>query len=127
MPQRLRPPCSRPGCDQTKPCPTHGRDRRQRGTARQRGYGARHEDRFRRGVLDALPVCVTCRQAPATEADHWPRSRQQLEAQGLDADDPQYGRGLCHRCHSRSTAVEQPGGWNAERPATPQRSSRDSD
>ena len=115
MPNRLKPPCSRPDCDQTKPCPVHGRDRRQRGTARQRGYGVRHEERFRRGVLDAQPVCVLCRQQPATEADHWPRSRQQLEAQGLDADDPQFGRGLCKSCHSRSTAAEQPGGWNAER------------
>jgi 5-methylcytosine-specific restriction protein A len=114
MPSRLKPPCSNPGCDQTKPCPDHGRDNRVRGSARQRGYGKRHEDRFRRGVLDAQPVCVVCRKAPATEADHWPRSRQQLEAEGLDADDPQYGRGLCKPCHSTETARHQPGGWAAE-------------
>ena len=115
MPSRLKPPCSKPGCDQTKPCSKHGRDNRVRGTARQRGYGKRHEDRFRRGVLDAQPVCVLCRRAPATEADHYPRSRQQLEAEGLDADDPQYGRGLCKPCHSSETAKHQPGGFNAER------------
>lgn len=114
MPHRLKPPCSRPGCDQTKPCPEHGRDQRQQ-NASQRGYGQRHRQRFRSGVLDAQPVCVLCRRAPATEADHWPRSRRQLEAAGLDADDPQYGRGLCHPCHSSETGRHQPGGWAAER------------
>jgi 5-methylcytosine-specific restriction protein A len=114
MPSRPAPPCSRPGCEYTKPCPKHGRDVRARGGARQRGYGKRHEGRFRRGVLDAQPVCVLCRRAPATEADHWPKSRQQLEREGLDADDPQFGRGLCKPCHSSQTAQHQPGGWAAE-------------
>jgi 5-methylcytosine-specific restriction protein A len=113
MPSRLKPPCSRPGCDQSKPCPVHGKDR-QRAKVATRGYGGRHRDRFRKGVLDAQPVCVVCKRAPATEADHWPRSRKELQAQGLDPDDPQYGRGLCKPCHSRETAKHQPGGWAAE-------------
>jgi 5-methylcytosine-specific restriction protein A len=45
-------------------------------------------------------------------ADHWPLSRRELVEQGLDPDDPKHGRGLCTSCHSRSTAREQPGGWN---------------
>lgn len=114
MPNRLKPPCSRPDCDQTKPCPIHGRDVRPRGNASQRGYGARHRERFRRGVLDAQPVCVRCKGAQATEADHWPRSREQLVSAGCDPDDPQYGRGLCKPCHSTETARHQPGGWHAE-------------
>lgn len=117
MPKRLAPPCTQPGCDQTKPCPDHGRDRRRDGNSNARGYGQRHRDRFRRGVLDAQPVCVLCRRAPATEADHWPRTRRELVTAGLDADDPQHGRGLCKPCHSRETATTpgQRGGWNAER------------
>ena len=118
MPSRLKPPCTTPGCEHSKPCPVHGRDRRRRGGARQRGYNARHEARFRRGVLDAQPVCALCRQAPATEADHWPKSRQQLIAEGLNPNDPQYGRGLCKPCHSSETARHQPGGWHAEQQAT---------
>ncbi|MFV2094839.1 hypothetical protein ACFHW1_05020 [Micromonospora sp. LOL_014] len=50
---------------------------------------------------------------PSTVADHWPRDRRELVAAGLDADDPQYGRGLCARCHNQHTAVAQPGGWHS--------------
>ena len=85
-----------------------------RGTPHQRGYGATHRHRFRAGVLARDPVCVVCKRAQSTVADHWPLSRRELIARGLDPDDPQYGRGLCKRCHDRSTAVAQPGGWNAQ-------------
>jgi len=64
-------------------------------------------------VLKRNPVCVICKRAPATEADHYPLDRRTLVLRGLDADDPQYGRGLCKPCHSRSTSVNQPGGFNA--------------
>jgi 5-methylcytosine-specific restriction protein A len=50
---------------------------------------------------------------PATVADHWPKSRKQLEAEGLDPNEPSYGRGLCASCHGKETAKHQPGGWNA--------------
>ena len=93
----------------------------QRGTFRQRGYGRQHDTRFKRGVLRRDPTCtctttqhghpVPCGQR-STDADHWPRDRRQLIADGADADDPRHGRGLCHRCHSRETALHQPGGWN---------------
>jgi 5-methylcytosine-specific restriction protein A len=46
-------------------------------------------------------------------ADHWPLSRRQLAAQGMNPNDPKHGRGLCTPCHSRETARDQPGGWNA--------------
>jgi len=36
-----------------------------------------------------------------------------LISQGLNPDDPKYGRGLCSPCHSKETAEHQPGGWNA--------------
>lgn len=85
---------------------------RKRGTARQRGYGHRHETRFRRKVLRRNPVCVLCHAAPATVADHYPRGRDELVLLGLDPDDPQYGRGLCQTCDSAQTAQRQPGGFN---------------
>lgn len=71
-----------------------------------------HRNRFRPGVLGRDTLCVLCRIAPATVADHWPKSRKELVALGLDPDDPEYGRGLCHRCHSAETARLQPGGWH---------------
>ena len=84
-----------------------------RGTSTQRGYTSRAHQRFRTHVLNADPICVNCGIAQATIADHYPQSRKDLLALGLNANDPRYGRGLCKRCHDRSTAAEQPGGWNA--------------
>ncbi|MGK4583471.1 holin [Kitasatospora sp. HPMI-4] len=86
---------------------------RARGTTSQRGYGRGHRTRFRPAVLARDPVCVLCKQQPSQHADHWPLSRRELVDAGMDPDDPQHGRGLCQRCHARSTAAEQPGGWNA--------------
>lgn len=67
---------------------------------------------FREGVLARDPICKVCRRAPSTVADHFPLSRRELVAAGLDADDPERGRGLCKPCHDRETARLQPGGWN---------------
>lgn len=117
MPSRPKPPCSRPGCEHSKPCPVHAKQAdRQRGTATQRGYGQQHEQRFRRRVLDRDPICVICKTKTATVADHWPTSRRQLVTQGLDPNDPQHGRGLCASCHGTETATNptQRGGWNTE-------------
>lgn len=110
--------CTTPGCpeftDQGGRCEEHRRAAEQRrGSARQRGYGKGHEQRFRPGVLARDPVCVLCGQAPSVHADHYPLDRRQLVAAGLDPDDPRHGRGLCRPCHSRHTAVAQPGGWHA--------------
>ena len=108
--------CSVPGCPEftdSGRCEDHRREADQRrGTARQRGYGTRHETQFRAVVLARDPVCVLCKQAPSRHADHHPDSRRELAAAGRDADDPRYGRGLCGPCHSSETAQHQPGGWN---------------
>ena len=85
---------------------------RARGSAASRGYGTQHEARFRRRVLTRDPVCVLCRRALSTVADHFPLSRRELVAAGMDPNDPRHGRGLCARCHSKATAELQPGGWN---------------
>lgn len=98
----------------TGKCPTCAAAGRPRPTSTAQGYGAAHRGRFRAGVLRRDRVCVLCRRAPATEADHFPLSRRELVEQRLDPDDPERGRGLCKPCHSRSTAEHQPGGWAAE-------------
>ena len=82
-----------------------------RGSAAARGYGRRHRRTFREGVLAMYPICVLCHRRPSTEADHYPRSRRELEDDGLDPNDPRFGRGLCKPCHSSETAAHQPGGF----------------
>ncbi|MFB4320660.1 hypothetical protein [Actinomadura sp. 21ATH] len=109
--------CTVPGCPELTQggrcdgCKAEAEKRR--GNSAQRGYGARHRGRFRKGVLAKHPVCVICRRAPSTVADHWPLDRRQLVAKGLDPDDPVHGRGLCAPCDSAQTARRQPGGWHA--------------
>lgn len=124
MPTRPPRPCTKPGCpNRATPgsgrCETHRTaSRRQsdakRGNANDRGYGSEHRFRFRWHVLQHDPVCVLCGKQQATVADHYPQSRRQLEAAGLDPNDPQYGRGLCAHCHNAYTARAQPGGFNRD-------------
>lgn len=126
-PRRSYTICTVPGCPeytQGGRCADHRREAEQRrGTARQRGYGRGHETRFRRGVLARDPKCkcTGCGSCSRTEqqcerdsehADHWPKDRRELVAEGLDPNDPARGRGLCGPCHSAQTARHQPGGWN---------------
>lgn len=103
--------CPRPGCPHPRPCPQHHRRPDTRPTAAARGYGPRHRA-ARAIVLECDPICVICQRAPAVVADHYPRSRRQLEAAGLDPDDPAHMRGLCKPCHDAHTARTSPGGWN---------------
>lgn len=116
MPRHTRTVCPTPGCPSVTTggrCAACRRGAEQaRGSARQRGYGTQHQQRFRAGVLCNHPTCVVCHREPSVVADHWPRSRRELVQLGLDPDDPQYGRGLCSPCHSRETARLQPGGWH---------------
>ncbi|GAA5033108.1 hypothetical protein GCM10023335_76270 [Streptomyces siamensis] len=125
MPRTQWRVCSVPRCPEYTrhgKCDEHRREaEQQRGSARQRGYGRQHERRFRPAVLARDPRCVCastehghddpCGEA-SVHADHWPLSRRELTDRGHDPDDPQHGRGLCGPCHSKSTAREQPGGWN---------------
>lgn len=112
--------CSVHGCPEIYPanegskCREHRNEAdRARGTSTERGYSTRGHREFRRAILARDPVCVICRVAISTVADHYPRSRKELISLGLDPDDPQYGRGLDKRCHDRETSRNQPGGWNA--------------
>lgn len=113
--------CNVRGCPELVPtgsgrCPEHQRRAEaRRGSPARRGYGREHRRRFREGVLAKNPICVLCMRRTATDADHYPHSRDELIELGLDPNDPQYGRGLCAPCHSSETARNQPGGWAAER------------
>jgi 5-methylcytosine-specific restriction protein A len=128
MPERPPRPCPRKGYP---PCPNyvghtrvgqwlcdeHDRASRKatdkaRGTAHQRGYGAKHRRLFAAEVLrrDLICQCTTCTDhqgrclAQSEHADHYPRTRKAIVQAGDDPYDPAYGRGLCERCHNRHTA-----------------------
>lgn len=94
-------------------CQAHRREAdRARGTATQRGYAGRGHKTFRSAVLTRDPICVLCELRQSTVADHYPLSKRELEALGLNSNDPQRGRGLCKPCHDTETAHNQPGGWH---------------
>lgn len=120
MPRALKV-CPTPGCPElvtSGRCAAHRREAEQaRGNATQRGYTGRGHRAFRAAVLDRDPLCVLCLTRGvtrlATVADHYPTSRRDLVAAGLDPNDPSRGRGLCHVCHSKATAEHQPGGFAA--------------
>ena len=120
MPTAPRKPCSTVGCPEMvtpgngSKCEDHtAQADRIRGSSGQRGYGRKHRVRFREGVLAKHPICQLCRVKASTDADHYPKSKRDLDKLGLDSNDPRYGRGLCHACHSKHTAQAQPGGWHA--------------
>src|SRR5690606_5357067 len=111
--------CNVPGCPELIPpthtrCPTHKREAR----AKQAGnntYTTRAHRNFRTAVLTRDPICTHpgCHNW-STVADHYPRTRRELEALGLNPNDPQYGRGLCTTHHNQHTAQTSPGGWAAQ-------------
>ncbi|HEY9250797.1 MAG TPA: hypothetical protein VIO38_16770, partial [Rariglobus sp.] len=91
--------CSTPGCgklhQRTGRCPDcrtqADKARRPHGSP----YGTSGHRGFREQVLARDPICTLCLAARSTVADHYPTERRDLVAQGLDPNDPQYGRGLC--------------------------------
>ena len=109
--------CNGKGCPNLVPkgvrlCDDCAREaERLRGSPTARGYGRRHKRTFREAVLARDPICILCHRRPSSEADHYPRSRRELEDLGLNANDPSFGRGLCKPCHSSETAAHQPGGF----------------
>lgn len=138
MPTRPRPPCNHPGwppCPEragtTRPgqyqCDPHDQTTRAASDRARRPhhrYGRAHRETFAAGVLARDNVCrcdecddhgPICTRAPDT-ADHWPRTKRQLEDLGLDPTDPQYGRALCKTCHDRHTSRSS--GRHGYRPST---------
>ena len=117
MARASRRACPTPGCGRLttggRCAPCAQRAEQRRGTASQRGYTSRGHLAFRAAVLARDPICVVCRLAPSTVADHYPVSRRDLVASGRDADAIEHGRGVCATCHSTETTKHQPGGWHA--------------
>lgn len=92
-------------------CPAHTREARGKRVTN-KVYGTAGHKRFREAVLTRDPICVIpgCIQW-ATVADHYPRTRIELVALGLNPNDPQYGRGLCATHHNKHTAATSPAGF----------------
>lgn len=125
MPNRPPKPCTRCGRPAklgNSLCEKHLAQMRansdaKRGTSTERGYGARHEGKFRQGVFarygtecvwafddtDHPPLCGR----HATHADHYPIDRRTLVGMGHDPDDPQHGRPLCEYHHNKHTGQTQ--------------------
>ena len=112
MAKRVCPTAGCPNLTSGGRCPTcQAQADTQRGTATQRGYTSRGHRHFRAAVLRRDPICVLCQLSASTVADHYPTSRRDLITAGLNPNDPQHGRGLCHPCHSSETTRLQPGGF----------------
>ena len=110
--------CSTPGCPTIHEgtdsrCPTHSHTAKQAHWNKTRAYSSKGHRLFRAAILRREPICTLCGLRESTIADHHPKSRADLLALHLNANDPQYGRGLCKKCHDTQTAHHQPGGWNA--------------
>lgn len=112
--------CSIPGCATIYPtaegsrCAAHRKAADHKHWQKTRAYNTKgHRVRFRLGVLRRDPICVICHIKESVVADHYPRSRIDLVDAGMDANDPQYGRGLCFECDRIQTAERQPSGWAA--------------
>lgn len=86
-----------------------------RPNATARGYDARWRE-TRRQYLATHIYCESddCMQLPewrrpvAMDVDHI----DGLGPKGLRGHDPDNLRAMCHSCHSKRTAADQPGGWN---------------
>ncbi len=111
MPTAMHRTCRTPGCPNpaaghmgycAQHAPLYERQRQQeRGTAAQRGYGARWA-RLRLLVLRAQPACTVC-GAPATDVDHI------LPKRLGGTDSLSNLQALCHACHTRKTMAERKG------------------
>lgn len=97
------------GQTRCKPC-TRKADKQRRPNGNP--YSTKGHKQFRNQVLARDPICVNCMREPATIADHYPTERRDLILQARNPNDPQYGRGLCKKCHDQHTANTTPGGWN---------------
>lgn len=79
------------------------RDKRERGTARQRGYDRRWE-RFRASFLTAHPICTYClnstgRITPATVVDHIIPHRGDPDLFWPDGEPTDHFASCCKPCH----------------------------
>ncbi len=119
MPQKLKKPCSYPGCralTHDRFCPDHQKQHRQqqdsrRGSAHERGYNARWR-RYREQYLRRHPLCVECLErgvlTAATVVDHIIAHRGDYALFWS----PENHRALCKSDHDRKTVLEDGGFGN---------------
>ena len=108
MPTTPLGPCRMPRCPGRAThrgyCATHAHQQeQQRGSAHARGYDKTWQA-LRLRYLRAHPTCMHCDRA-ATDVDHVLSVRQRPDLRLSWSN----LRALCHRCHSRRTAVDQLG------------------
>lgn len=117
MPSRLPKPCASPGCPELvtdgSKCEKHKKQQtkqydKQRGTASERGYGARWQ-RARAWYLKQYPLCAECQRqrkvVAATVVDH---IRPHRGDRVLFWDEANW-QSLCEQCHNIKTAKEDGG------------------
>lgn len=117
--------CTHPYCPTLVPgggrCPAHQRQAERNRRPNGNPYATQSHKAFRQAVLALYPLCQCQGEcghhrglcaARSTVANHYPIERRDLEAAGLNPNDPQYGRGWCEPCHNAYTARTSPGGWN---------------
>ena len=96
-----RTECREPGCHRTADgayCDQHRKPKRARSSPAARGYD-RSWQKLREAILARDPTCRHCGLAPSTDVDHIKPKRDG------GSDHPANLQGLCHRCHSRKTAL----------------------
>ncbi|WP_010498518.1 HNH endonuclease [Paenibacillus elgii] len=121
MPQKLKKPCSYPGCrtlTHDRFCPDHQKQHRQqqdsrRGSAHERGYNARWR-RYREQYLRRHPLCVECLErgvlTAAMVVDHIIAHRGDYALFWS----PDNHQSLCENDHNRKT-VREDGGFGNRR------------
>jgi hypothetical protein len=75
-------------------------------------YGRKHWKNLRTLVLARFPVCCMCHRAASTVADHI-RPHAGVWEKFCDLNNLW---GLCQPCHSKKTAIEDGGGFQALKP-----------
>lgn len=107
MPSAAPRPCAHPACTELVPngrCTAHARQQdRDRGTAQERGYGARWQ-RARASYLSHHPMCAHCLQTGRTTlavvVDHVLPHRGDHDLFWASGN----WQSLCITCHNRKTA-----------------------
>lgn len=116
MPYTPARPCNYPGCsalvERGRFCTRHRAPMRPLETRPTNPvYSTTKHRLWRKMVLHRDPVCRTCKEQPATHADHViPLAR----GGGWSLDN---GQGLCQECHNRKTARERVEGARSQRGA----------
>ncbi|MDA2805716.1 HNH endonuclease signature motif containing protein [Nocardiopsis suaedae] len=115
--------CPTPGCPNLTPggrCGGCQQTARRERTPRTRAYATPQWRRTRRAYLEAHPYCE-CDEHAAQPALVRPLAEHVHHRDGLGPSGPRGHdwdnlQALTRACHSRITAVEQPGGWNDRDP-----------